>query len=57
MFTYDCGEGEGETLLFGTGLFVGRMEMWAWIVVMIIQPVTILKSCNCMLSNGEFDGI
>lgn len=57
VFTYGCGESEVETVLFGMGLFVGRMEMWTWIAVMVIQPVTILKSCNCMLSNGEFDGI
>lgn len=57
MFTYGREEGEVETLLFAMGLFVGRAEMWTWIVVMVIQLVTILKSCNCVLSNGEFDGI
>lgn len=56
MFTYSSGEGEVETPLFGMGLFVGRMGIRTWIVV-VIQPVTILKSCNCMLSNGEFDGL
>jgi hypothetical protein len=57
VFTYGREEGEVETLLFAMGLFVGRAEMWTWIVVMVIQLVTILKSCNCVLSNGEFDGI
>ena len=34
----------------GTRSFFGVMETFQnWIVVMIVQPVNLLKTCNCML--------
>lgn len=43
--------GRGGPLPMGTVPF-GVVNMWDWVVVIVIQPVNMLKT----LSNGEFHG-